>query len=232
MKKRGKRHFNARGGKEKRKSVTPNKKRSQAIYLHIGYYHLVFSRYFQQLGDKVDELRDITAKSAVRTFLSILNPPRAFSNLESIDILLSLKKALEDRIAAIVSKHSIYYWIHLYRRLAPENTFGHESLVSVRLYRETMETAFVKYGRLEIGNDLVMGTNVDPQEVMSGEVRRIEEELGIKSVEPYAGIFIKDFSMSHFLELLSLERLVSEFCEVVACLSRAISSGILASHAS
>ena len=213
--------------KKKRKSVTPRKKESQAIYVHIGYYHLVFSRHFQQLGDKVDELRDVIAKNAIRTFLSILNPPCAFSNLESIDILLSLKKALEYRIAAMVSKHCIYYWMHLYRRLAPENTFRHESLVSVRLYRETMETAFVKYGKPEIGDDLVMGINIDPQEVMSGEVRRIEEELGIKSVEPYAGIFIKEFSMSHFLELLSLERLVSEFCQVIACLRRAYKGGNL-----
>jgi len=227
MKKKGKRHFNAKGGKAKRKSVTSDKKASQAIYLPIGYYHWVFSRYFQQLGDRVYELRDVPTKSAVRTFLSILNPPREFSNLKSIDILLSLEKALEDRIAAIVSKHSIYYWIHLYRRLAPENTFRHESLVSVRLYRETMETAFVKYGRLDIGNDLVMGTNLDPQQVMSGEVKRIQEELGIKATGSYSGIYIKEFSMSHFLELLSLERLVSEYCQVVANLRRAYKGGKL-----
>jgi hypothetical protein len=226
MKKKRKRHFKTTSS-ERNRSRSSYIRESQSIYPHIGYYHWVFSRYFQQLGDKVDELRDVQAKSAVRTFLSILNPPCEFSNLESIDILLSLKKALEDRIAAIVSKHSIYYWIHLYRRLAPENTFRHESLVSVSLYRETMETAFVKYGRLEIGNDLVMGTNLDPQEVMSGEVRRIQEELGIKSMGVYTGIFIKEFSMNHFLELLSLERLVSEYCQVVACLRRAYKGGNL-----
>src|SRR4030042_1720684 len=226
MKKR-KRHLNAMGRKGERESGTSNKKGSKATFLHIGYYHWVFGAYFQQLGDKVDELRNITAERAIRTFLSVLNPPCAFSNLESIDILLSLKNALEGRIAAIVAKHSIYYWIHLYRRLAPENTFKHESLVSVRLYRETMETAFVKYGRPEIGNDLVIGTNLDPQEIMSGEVSRIEKELGIKPIGHYSGIFVKEFSMSHFLELLSLERLVSEFCQVVACLRRAYKGGNL-----
>ncbi|MGA7678006.1 MAG: hypothetical protein WCA51_06505 [Dehalococcoidia bacterium] len=227
MKKKSKRRSNIASAREKRKSVLPSKKESQNIYIHIGYYYLVFSSYFKELGNKADELRNMTTESAIGTFLSVLNPPCTFSNLESIDILLSLKKALEDRIADIISKHSIYYWIHLYRRLAPANTFRHESLVSVRLYRETMETAFVKYGRPEIGNDLVMGTNLDPQEVMSGEVERIDKELGIKAIHSYSGIFIKEFSMSHFLELLSLERLVSEYCHVIACLRRAYKGGNL-----
>ena len=210
-----------------RRLTSVNDEGAKVFVPNVGYYHFIFLSYFRQLGDRYNEVRDTLTMSMVMPFLSILNPPREFLNYESIGILETLKKALEDRIAAIVSKHSIYYWMHLYRRLSPENTFGHQSLVSVGLYRDTMETAFVKYGRLEIGDDLVMGDTVDPQEIMSGEAKRIqEEEFGIEfHVGP--GIYIKDFSYGDFVELLSLERLVAEYCSIAACLRRAYKGGNL-----
>ena len=202
------------------------KSKSRAKVFHFGYHRPVFASYFEQLGDRSEELRCWSTNSVVGALLSILNPPRIFSNIESDIILEGFKKSLEDRIKDIISKHSVYYWMHLYRRLAPENTFRHESLVSVGLYRQTMEAAFAKYGSLQAGNDLLAGTEIDPGEIMSGEVKRIHDELGIE-FNPPPGIYVKEFSLSHFVELLSLERLVSEFCRVVAMLRRVYKGGWL-----
>jgi hypothetical protein len=220
-----KRHSKIHSGKSIAK--LPNSiEQQQPATLHQGYHQPVFYSYFKQLGDRSEVARCWATDNVIRALLSVLNPPKAFSNLESGVILESFKKSLEDRIKEIISKHSVYYWMHLYRRLAPENTFGHLSLVSVRLYRETMEAAFAKYGSLQIGNDLLQGTEIDPDEIMSGEVKRILNGLGAE-FKPPPGIYIKEFSFSQFVELLSLERLVSEFCQVVAMLRRVYKGGSL-----
>ena len=220
------RHSKIHGSKAIAKDQSSPEQREPMKVFQMGYHQLDFANYFVQLGDRIEVARCWAKNNIITALLSVLNPPRTFSNFESGIILESFKKSLEDRIKDTVSKHSVYYWMHLYRRLAPENTFRHESLVSVMLYRQTMEAAFAKYGSLQIGNDLLQGNDIDPGEIMSGEVKRIHDELGIE-YKPPPGIYVKEFSLSHFVELLSLERLVAEFRLVVAMLRRVYKRGRL-----
>ncbi|MFH2145153.1 MAG: SEC-C metal-binding domain-containing protein [Candidatus Omnitrophota bacterium] len=216
---------------------TPPKNPEESASYIFDYHHFVFSKYFRELGKNLDILREELTRSFINNFLSILAPPVQFSSEQAIEILEKFLESCEKEISKIVVKHHVYYWVHLYRRLSPENTFKHKQIVSVGLYREIMETAFVKYGSLDIENDFVVVDSVGKlKEVMGGEYYKVLlEELGVKKLESYCKnydfgnkkYYIKKFSIEQFIELFALERLCCEFHYLTVCFRRACKGGRL-----
>lgn len=197
--------------------------------IHMPYHHAVFSLYFKELGDTVEEKRTAATKEVLTRFFSSFSIPARFPVEESTEVLQRLLVQLEEAIANLVGQHHLYYWLHLYRRLAPADSFGYQSITTVALYREITETSFLKYGKGEIGDDLIMGEGLDPKDIMSGEYIRAWREL--YNVEPSAGqfngVYIGKFGVEQFLQLLSLECLTAEYWYVTACLRRAYKGGAL-----
>jgi|HubBroStandDraft_1064217.scaffolds.fasta_scaffold120322_2 hypothetical protein len=56
-------------------------------------------------------------------------------------------KRLEVRLSALLSQHSIAYWLHIYRRLAPSSIGRHKEAATIGLVRAAMEAAIQKHAR-------------------------------------------------------------------------------------
>jgi len=220
------------GSGKKYKHCCLNKANSAggSLWVQGDYAQMVISEYLCELGDSFNKGRELDAMSIVAGFLRPLAAPSQFNPATSIDILKLFLQRIEGRISEVVSRHHVYYWLHLYRRLAPENWVDNVSPVTVALTRDILECAFFKYGRLEIGEDLLIGDPVDVSAIMSGEYVRILEKHTGKSYpigRTKPGVFIGNFSIDHFLEMLSLERLAVEYWHLTACLRRAYKDGEL-----
>jgi hypothetical protein len=69
--------------------------------------------------------------------------------------------AVEAKMAALLSSHSVYYWLFLYRRLGVELHSRHENKTdanTLALVRWTVESAIQKYGRLDLVDVLPAGS--------------------------------------------------------------------------
>lgn len=196
------------------------------------YAQLVFYHYFKSLGSKVDELRTISTNELLSNYLYLMAPPVALTSSGAINTIEDLQNGIETKMKEIVSEHHSYFWLHLYRRLAPRDTFGDENPVTVSLYRNIMESACLKYGSGRAEDEFVTGGNVDPNAVMSGvyaqALREFEEIFGeSKSLESLSGAFIKNFGLAEFIQLLSLEKLAHEYWRTTVCLRRIYKGGKL-----
>ena len=196
---------------------------------HVPYHQPVFDLYLQELGDSVEEKRTAATRTALDEFFSQYTLPAQFPPEESVAVLKDLLGSLEKAIADVVGQHHLYYWLHLYRRITPADIFGHPWLTTVALHREIMETAFLKYGRGDIGDDLLFGDDVDACQIMGGDyARACKKIVGVeRSMQASGQVFVGKFGLEQFLELLSLERLAAEYLRVTACLRRAYKGGLL-----
>ncbi len=178
--------------------------------LPIAYHQTVFADDLTSLGSDVRSVADADAELLSRNFISLLAPPRVFSPQRSVEILELWEKSLEARMSEIICRHHVYYWLHVYRGLPPENVFGYRDIHSVDLIRNILESAFYKYGKIDrasLDDDMIFGENVDSRIVMSGEYVRSSEKYGLPVPPTSRGIFVRTFSINHFTEILSLDRM-------------------------
>ncbi len=79
--------------------------------------------------------------------------------------------ALESAIEKIVEKHSVFYWIHLYRRIGVSLIEGHEGKTDANtlgLVRAIAEAAIAKFGRLDYLDDIRLGRDVGLNDILGG----------------------------------------------------------------
>ncbi len=168
-------------------------------------------------------LAEADAKSLLKNFFSSLVSPGTFFRQQSVEILERWQAALEKRMKEIISGHHVYYWLHLYRRLAPENVFRYPNIGSVYILRNILESAFYKYGRLDAGSlddDIISGENIDPGLIMNGEYLKSMKAHGLQLSGKCSGLYIRKFGFDRFVEILSLEGMASEYHRATAILRR------------
>lgn len=150
----------------------------------------------------------------------------------SIESLTSLQNNIEEKMASIISKKSIYYWVHLYRRIGVESSFHGESLQTLLYYRTILEIAFKKYGATVIGDELLIvkdnNKDVRIDEIANGLYKKACEQYGLPT-NPNVdiGICLKNFDEDSLLEIYTLERLAFEYWYTTACIRRLHKGGTL-----
>ena len=119
-------------------------------------YHIpVFDMYFKELGAEAERIRFEDTQVVLREFFETWDLPVVLSSEESVGSLTKLLLRIEQQIQFLIDQHHLYYWLHLFRRLPPSDAFGFQYPLTIGLYREVMETAILKFSRIEIGDDLL-----------------------------------------------------------------------------
>ncbi len=96
-------------------------------------------------------------------------------------VLQSYSDSIESMIAEVVKHHSVFFWMHLYRRIGvmlSEHDNKRDAL-TLALVRDTLETAFTKYGDLTARDVEVTDRLTDIRAVMGGLWVRTLVEGGI-----------------------------------------------------
>jgi hypothetical protein len=131
--------------------------------------------------------------------------------------------AIEQKMASIVSRHSVYYWLYLYRRIGVRLDPAHENktdAVTVGLVRLTVEAAIQKYARLNVSDDVVAPTSVPIEEWFGGVLKKAivamagnaeaTEVMGRLFSQP-SDMMPADFSEDTLVELYRLEGCAYEY---------------------
>ncbi len=171
-------------------------------------YHLpIFAEYFTRLEPDIDGFREAWITQATRHHFQALPYPTRLSPDAAIPIRLlgTLEEALCDALQA----HSAYYWLHLYRRIAPRNAFRDSLISTVALYRRTLEIAFFKYGSENTTDEFVTGAT--PEKVLQGRfVEIFDSGSGSRERLPEAW-YLARLTFEDFLDLQRIECLGHEY---------------------
>lgn len=138
-----------------------------------------------QLLHKPKEIRIAAIKKQIRN-------TRTPGPAESHRILSDVLTDIERHLQATISKHSCFYWIHLYRRIGvmlSDRLGGNTGPMTLAWVRSIAEQAIYKYGNLHYGMDIRIAKTIHPRQILGGEF--------IKSVERWPHIFHqvdKDFA--------------------------------------
>lgn len=204
------------------------------ICLEEFYYHILFNYIINKSNTNFDKERFAISHEIV--FNHILSFTSDTFRGKRIDFFGELQKKIELEMEKIISKKSIYYWFYLYRRIGIEKSFGGESYQTLHYYRNILETAFQKYGKRIIGEELVFLEEKSFDEC----VNLIANGLFAEALRFYE-IDIKDyvdeklvtksafgkFGKNELLEIYTLEVLAFEYWKTTACVRRLNKGGIL-----
>jgi hypothetical protein len=152
---------------------------------------------------------------------------------------------IESHIRSIVQRHSLYYWIHLYRRVG---VGLHELLdddpeeMTVTLVRNILEVAFVRYGVIDGSvDDMGLSSEMSLEEVAGGlYIRKLRADLVRAQREPepmLAAIgaairagnawLLKDFGAADLVDVARLESLAYEYWLTTARMRRVGKGGAI-----
>jgi hypothetical protein len=108
----------------------------------LDYYNFTLAALIAQL--KRDGY-DSTRPTEVRHWFWRQVPNGTYAYMQARSLLLAYAKRIEQEIAAIVSKQSVVYWLHVFRRLAPTRLLPRMPDETVHLVR--LGTSFPAWRR-------------------------------------------------------------------------------------
>ena len=148
--------------------------------------------------------------------------------------------ALEGEIASTLRRHSVFFWLHLYRRtgiaLSPGHEVGVDDERTIALVRRTVELAIFKHGSLSrTPNDVVRSDQASADQILGGWMNRglIDAGLPKRSAEfrefvsalaRSPQLVIGEFSADDFIDLHLVEGLAYQYWRACALL-RSIGKG-------
>lgn len=193
-------------------------------------YHEILFRYLQDttkidIGEKQREVADRLVNEHVNEYIA--------NNVHKINgeqFLLELQMKIEEEMKKIISTKSIYYWIHLYRRIGVMGIYG-ENSTTLSLYRDILEIAIKKYGKVKLEDEFVQIKNESTLENLQqiGDGLYVEAlnyyQIDISTMKFFGGLSLKHFSDKALLEIYVLEYLAYNYWWTTVCLRRLYKGG-------
>ena len=124
--------------------------------------------------------------------------------------VLSYVAAVERRMASIIGRCSLAYWLHLYRRLFPHSIGENKDPVTAALVRASLEAAIQKYARFELCDRVGVTATITLDKVFNGLLMApcFSPERAILEAAPQ--LVLTDFGVAELREFYDLERLAYE----------------------
>lgn len=221
--------------KDKKKS-----KNSNATILPE-YYHLTFNHIHEKYNNEIRESCVDKSKAILDSI--IIKHKDEFNTYDTngkFNCLNNFLSLIEKELQNKIQKHSIFYWIHLYRRIAPylasdlgRNT-GEATVASVREYAEQ---AIFKYGFLNKNDDYALSNQIPITDILGGyfiqcmrmylpKNQRIFYSKNIAQNNPQW--VLRDFCEQDIFDIYYIEGLAYRYWYVTAKM-RALGKGIFVS---
>ena len=208
------------GGKRLKK-MRPKRKGPNNIKSHtsnnvnqaaIDYYQPVFAHYHDEILKNSKIIEYIDDISSLREkFWGLTLYPNNYRPDYGWQLVKTYLDLVEKNMAEIVSKHSIYYWIHLYRRIGVSHPKGGDDIKTTFLVRNIMEASFIKYGKICEIEDMVRTIDIVPSQLLGGELFRLGFVDFAKHYCEHRRWVIKEMSFESFIEIYKLETLAYEY---------------------
>ncbi|MDP3246152.1 MAG: hypothetical protein Q8M93_04220 [Polaromonas sp.] len=200
-------------------------------------YHAIPFRLIANRSRKQIDVAYLCEPAAVRKkyFEDVNALGQTFQGEKAHQILRGLADWLQGAIAARLTQHSVFYWLHLYRRIGVGIHQGVESKKdanTVALMRQVCEAAIQKFGSLEARSDVVLADEVGWSAVLGGQFKDLwSKVLGSKNYDQYVRLLSagKQWVLHHFsdqdlVDIYAVEGLAYQYWRCTAKL-RAVAKG-------
>jgi hypothetical protein len=197
------------------------------------YHQLPFRKLHQTYSVLIDRSylsrpRDVL-KALVQKHLGtnrILSPEDAHGGL------IRILSDFDDEFHAVLHKHSVFFWIHLYRRIGLylHNELGNQTdAMTLALVRSIAEQAIFKFARIQGKQDVSLTNEVSPKSILGGHFSKvIAKNLNTEVYDFYTAALAKnpqwvltDFRPSDLANIYFIEGLAYQYWYVTAKLRSA-----------
>jgi hypothetical protein len=158
---------------------------------------------------------EMPAPTAKARFWDLV-PPRVYLPAEAQELLGLYLDSVERELSDRLSKHSIAYWYHVYRRLGMGAIGPTSNPVTVMHTRAIFDAAIQKYAKATLCDRLVPTGPVPLDSVFAGEPKGIERELIEVALSGKPSLFLTNFTVTELYELYQIERLAYEIWATTA----------------
>jgi hypothetical protein len=207
--------------------------------VHWDYHQAAFLVLRERLADRIEHAL-LTAPVAVRArhLTEHLPVDREVAADVAWPVARVLLNVLEAEMAEVLRKHSVFFWMHVYRRIGVLLHPHHEDKTDPRpvmLVRQIVELAIAKHGRATDAKEIVLSSQVNPDLILGGFMRAGFKSLFrgefrknyrhfVQSLRMRPQWVIKDFKRKDFIAIFLVEGLAYQYWQVAALL-RALGKG-------
>ncbi|MBZ5694714.1 MAG: hypothetical protein LAN36_05070 [Acidobacteriia bacterium] len=186
-------------------SRKPRNKSRQAIpTAYLEYYQSAFALFHRELARSGYDPKE--PHEVAGAFWSIV-PPGTYDPDSARSIIRQYLSVVEQRLASLLSRHCIGYWLHAYRRLFPGSIGYDSSEATVLLVRGALEAAIQKYAQREACNGVGFSNEIDTKDVFNGLLLAPEFEGLRKGLQISPQFVLTKFDVQSLRELYDCEKL-------------------------
>jgi hypothetical protein len=211
------------------------KSKKETKYSDIDYYQIAFAWLHGKYKIDINHARSIESRLHLTHAISLIYPcpppcPASWGGL------FEVLKLIEKKVAELLSRRSVFYWQHIYRRLSPGPVDGSAQARkwnTISLVRDMVESAIQKYGALQADGEFGLSNEVSSIDVLGG---LFEESLVAHFPEDYEQGMIRkivldrpatviiDFSPRDLIDVYLVESLTYQYWNVTTKM-RALGKG-------
>lgn len=201
--------------KTRRKNKRKNKVESNSPAVLIGYHQYPFALFHSDLERQGYD--PLPHHEVAISFWNIV-PPGNYDSSSARPIIEQYRNVLEGRLAEILGRHSIAYWLHAYRRLFPGPIGGNKSEATIHLVRGIFEAAVHKYAMHSACSGIGDTTQIDPSAIFNGLLMEPQFTALRTELQKTRQIVLTDFGVTHLKELYETERIAYQLWRCGAAL--------------
>ncbi|MEO3684036.1 nuclease-related domain-containing protein [Shewanella vesiculosa] len=157
---------------KKRRTIDAETGDSSDVIALPEYYQIVFSEIHNVYRNEIYNKCVLDSKSFRRRAIcksKELIVGKDFN--QQYDTLQNILSELEDEMKSVIKGHSVFFWLHLYRRIAPclSNELGANTSEAVTVnVRQQVDQAIKKFGSLSNQDDYALSSEVDFDLILGG----------------------------------------------------------------
>lgn len=182
-------------------------KNEGSMILMLDYHQRAFALLHEEL--ERDGYRSEVPHPIRRRFWGLL-PYRQYNPMESSPLVLKYINSVERELAGTIGKHSLAYWLHLYRRLSPGAIGDDKQPATVGQTRAVLEAAIQKYAMFEPCSRVGITSEIPIDRVLGGILMDPEFHLEREILKTARQLVLTDFSSIELREFYQVERLAYE----------------------
>src|ERR1035437_4233664 len=199
--------------KRKKNSNKTNQKSKGKVAVFIEYYNAVLNLLHIQLAKSNIKFIDTPKECSI--FWTLI-PQRIYNSHEAHKLLDQYLKIVEDKIAFIIKKHSLGYWLHIYRRLSPRPIGKNKDPQTTLAVRSSLEAAFQKYAKMNPCDRVASSTDIPIEKVLNGMLMSADFSFIRAELQKNTQLVLTNFGLDELIELYNVERLSYEIWRTMA----------------
>lgn len=180
--------------------------------MYADYYHSAFAHFAATISEQ--EIR--STPSPKRGAFWQLIPPGTFEPDAARNYLEAYLQSLEKAIQEKVTQHSLAYWLHLYRRIAPTAIGEDTDPITIGITRTVLDASIQKFAKVELCNRIAISNEVDSSTILRGFLTKngFVRLLTFLTAKPQ--LVLTDFGPEEYREALQIEKLAYEIWRTMA----------------